>query len=105
MAKYPPENVKTLPERVQDNFYSGDINEKYVDEIFPLLEESQVQPLKDLVMDVYYKALTPEGFVSAVGEIVQDPEKAKRIAILVLGNDFLPNIHVLDIVYIYHVDT
>lgn len=92
MAKYPPEQVNTLPESVQDNFYSTEVNTRYAEDIFPLLGEDEelIEATKDLVMDVYFKALTARGFVSALVEVVKDEQVRKKITENILGYDFLP---------------
>jgi hypothetical protein len=90
MPKYPADKIKTLPDAVQDNFYSAEIADRYVKAIFPALEAGELTPVKDLVMDVYYKVILPEDFPGALAAIVKDPAKAKEVALLILGYDLLP---------------
>lgn len=90
MAKYSHDQIRELPSELQDHYFDAAVEEKYFEEIFPLLDKERVDRLKDLVLDVYFRKQTPIGFVSALKEIVPDQEKYAQILPRVLGYDFLP---------------
>lgn len=90
MAKYSLAQIRELPSELQDHYFDATIEEKYFEEIFPLLDEENTERFKDLVLDVYFRDQTPSGFVRGLKEIVPDKEKYGKVLIRVLGYDFLP---------------
>ncbi len=90
MPKYSFEQMKTLPEKVFDNYYSADVTNAYSRDVYPLLTEAQADTLRDLIQDVYFLNLTPPDFLTALENLINDDQKFTPIAVKILSTDFLP---------------
>ena len=88
MAKYTRQQIKTLPQPVQDNYFDADLNDRYAEEIYPLLSVEEREKITDLILDVYFKAATPSAFLASLREIIKDDGRFQKIAITILGRDF-----------------
>ncbi|MBI4457888.1 hypothetical protein HY633_02910 [Candidatus Uhrbacteria bacterium] len=90
MPKYTIEKIRTLPQPALDNFYSLEVNDRYSQEIFPLLTDEEEEKLYDLMFDVYFRVTTPGAFVASLGDFLKDEKKRGQVASHMLGYVFLP---------------
>ena len=88
MAKYTPEQIKTLPQPVQDNYFDPDLNHQYAKEVYPLISIEDREKITDLILDVYFKVATPSVFLASLKDIIKDDDRFRKIAVPILGRDF-----------------
>ena len=90
MPKYSREKIRTLPQPALDNFYSLEVNDRYSQEIFPLLDDGEEEKLQDLMFDVYFRVVTPGAFLATLADFIKEEDRRKKIAANMLGLVFLP---------------
>ena len=90
MADYTLEKIQKLPPDVLAVITDDDTNRRYAEEVASYLTEDENLRLSQLVLDVYFRVVTPTAFLSLCREIVADEQTYKDVMPLILGLLFLP---------------